>query len=893
MFILLSFPSCLLAQEGNVWIFGSKNGLDFNTEPPTVITNGASLGTASCASYCDSLGRLLFYCLDDSIYNRNHQFIPDGKFGQESGSYSQAAIILPVVGQPSLYYLFLVDNILGGVGVKKDGATYSVIDMRLNNGLGGIATKEVPFFKKTCHKITAIQHVNQKDYWVITRSGDSLFAFPITEAGIGSPVTSYMPALEGIGNIKASRDGKILIECSSTFDSFVYIYDFDPGSGVFSNQSILEQFIREFNQETLFRYQDATFSPNDSLLYIVGYGHDNKGQVYSSNRQPLAQYQRYAPDIKSTRHWVFPPANDGFASLQLAPNGKIYVNPIGHDHMAVIHSPDSIGEAMQLEFQYIDYPQNQYSRFAFPNIINAYKSVKFRYTQNCSYRYQNVSDTQFFSTYTWFFADHFTGITDSVEGFAPSYQFSRTGKYLVKLRATTPAGYNQWYSDSVLFISRPQATFTTEDTTGCQWLGFRFADASTTDTLDTTRGESWLWHFGDGTTGTEQNPTHIYTENGSYTVSLIYNNGFCSDTITRKQVVEILPAPKPGFSLSAASGCAPFTAQVTDQSQGQVTHYTYYYGHLTGLHIPDPEISFPEPGDFWVHQILLSPTGCITQDSVAVDVSDGFSENDSIHTVVATVTASQHVSLQWQPHPLARLYQVFRLDDGTFTELAKTSFTDYTDHGAPVAAQPVTYRITASDSCGKQSSAGRVATTIHLSGTSHGNEFNLIRFSAYEEWPNGVGHYTIEIQQPEGTFDSVASMPQPVADYKLDFTPTNGQYQTCYRIKAVKKEGNFVSLSNRLCLPYQPTVWVPTAFSPNGDGYNDTFSATAIGIHSFKMEIYTRWGEQVFSSGDLNQSWDGSINGKPAQAGVYLYKLRVFGSDNKYTESEGTLLLVK
>jgi len=68
-----------------------------------------------------------------------------------------------------------------------------------------------------------------------------------------------------------------------------------------------------------------------------------------------------------------------------------------------------------------------------------------------------------------------------------------------------------------------------------------------------------------------------------------------------------------------------------------------------------------------------------------------------------------------------------------------------------------------------------------------------------------------------------------------------------------------------------PGVYVPDAFSPNGDGLNDMFFAKGIDVTSFDMKIFNRWGELFFESTDINKGWDGTLNGKPVPNDVYVW----------------------
>ena len=86
------------------------------------------------------------------------------------------------------------------------------------------------------------------------------------------------------------------------------------------------------------------------------------------------------------------------------------------------------------------------------------------------------------------------------------------------------------------------------------------------------------------------------------------------------------------------------------------------------------------------------------------------------------------------------------------------------------------------------------------------------------------------------------------------------------------------------------TFYIPNAFSPNGDGLNDTFTGMGINIKSFEMWVFDRWGNLIYNCKDLTSPWIGSVNNKPgkenmAQEDVYVYKVRlkdVFGKEHIY-----------
>ncbi|MGZ4042343.1 MAG: T9SS type B sorting domain-containing protein, partial [Bacteroidia bacterium] len=91
-------------------------------------------------------------------------------------------------------------------------------------------------------------------------------------------------------------------------------------------------------------------------------------------------------------------------------------------------------------------------------------------------------------------------------------------------------------------------------------------------------------------------------------------------------------------------------------------------------------------------------------------------------------------------------------------------------------------------------------------------------------------------------------------------------------------------------------IWVPNAFTPNGDGENDYFSAKGFGIVKFRMQIWDRWGESIFVSDDIHNPWYGNYQGrgdKICQDDVYVWKINVVGVNGKTKELVGHVTLLK
>lgn len=89
-------------------------------------------------------------------------------------------------------------------------------------------------------------------------------------------------------------------------------------------------------------------------------------------------------------------------------------------------------------------------------------------------------------------------------------------------------------------------------------------------------------------------------------------------------------------------------------------------------------------------------------------------------------------------------------------------------------------------------------------------------------------------------------------------------------------------------------IYIPSAFTPNGDGLNDEFGAFGKfkNIDNYQMYIYDRWGKLVFKSKDPNKRWNGKVEGEKPTTGVYTYIIQITESFTEPYELRGTLTLL-
>ena len=187
--LLLIIPGFAFAQrEASIWYFGKHSGISFNTTPPTILNDGMIYTDEGCATISDKEGNLQFYTDGVTIYNRNHEVIETGLFGHKSST--QSAIIVPNPADKSIFYVFTAGE--GGYLYSQNGsintAAYTIVNMCLNNGLGGVVQdkKNIILKNNVTEKLTAVLHQNGTDVWVMYHEwkSDIFSAFIVTGDGV-------------------------------------------------------------------------------------------------------------------------------------------------------------------------------------------------------------------------------------------------------------------------------------------------------------------------------------------------------------------------------------------------------------------------------------------------------------------------------------------------------------------------------------------------------------------------------------------------------------------------------------------------------------------------------------------------------------------------------------
>lgn len=421
IYILLFFtiPSFSQKEAAN-WYFGVKAGVDFNSGSPVTLTNGQLNTAEGCTTISDKNGNLLFYTDGSIVYDKSHQIMPNGYGLLGHNSSTQSAIIVPKPNNPNLYYIFTVDqplpanvddNPLNNEDPPNNGLNYSLVDLRLNNGMGDISTTEKNVHLitydtnndedlkfKCSEKISAVQHGDGVSFWVVTHFKNIFYSFKVSNQGVDKkPIQTNTPLniptggylSNAIGYLKISPNGKKIGIANTAVKQNddlgpknnmirntgnVWLFDFDALTGKVSNGITILSGANPYGLE---------FSAKSKKLYVTTNLFSNDDVSLGSL---LIQFDLKSPNIIGSKTTVNTSTNVAGA-LQLALDEKIYRSgyPFGADSsnkLSVINNPELDGSSCNFLQNEIDLGAGR-SKLGLPPFITSLFLYAFNYEFNC------------------------------------------------------------------------------------------------------------------------------------------------------------------------------------------------------------------------------------------------------------------------------------------------------------------------------------------------------------------------------------------------------------------------------------------------------------------------------------------------------------------------------
>ena len=226
----------------------------------------------------------------------------------------------------------------------------------------------------------------------------------------------------------------------------------------------------------------------------------------------------------------------------------------------------------------------------------------------------------------------------------PTVTFANPGNYTVILQAGNEVGSNSKVVTAYVNVyNEPVAGFSTQS-----------ISESVVFTNSSTDATEYSWDFGDGNVSDEENPTHTFATNGTYTVSLTATNPCGSATITEDIEVDGLAAPSAAFSANVTEGCAPLEVQYTDESVNAPTSWTWLFegGEPSTSNEKNPIVTYNVAGTYAVTLSVSNSIGNNVVNMSEVIIINAaptaaFSANETAGFVVLNNTSVRADSYSW------------------------------------------------------------------------------------------------------------------------------------------------------------------------------------------------------------------------------------------------------
>jgi len=561
--------------QTNVWYFGHYAGLKFVNGNPVALSNGQIDNLEGSSVLCDNYGNLLFYTDGITVWDKNHNPMPNGT-GLNGNSSSTQTLLVKKPGNCMQYYIFYTD------GQVLNNSYYSVVDLTLNGGLGDVVTasKNTFLHHPVTEKITSVVHQNGTDVWIIFHelNSNKFMSYLISSTGLNAiPVTSNAGPTHTnmIGYMKASHNGnKLAAAVTFNLDVRAEVYDFDKLTAIVSNPVVFNNWNGAYGLE---------FSPNDSILYVSKFW-DPSNELYQIDLTNLSPFSYTSISSGSNVHY-------DYCALQLGPNGKIYMargSSGGQNYLSVINNPNTLGAGCNFVSNGFTLAPGTYGRAGLPT----FHQGLFNFIQN-DFTFSSTSCSTFdflssingaYDSLSWNFGDVISGSNNFSNALNPQHAFFGTSNFNVTLII-----YTECYNDTIQHLVNVTTSVVPvnlgNDTSIC---------TGNQVTLNAgNQGSTYLWSTGD--------TTQIITVSagGIYWVSV--TNGNCSG----KDTINVSFVSVPIVSLGNDTILCP-DASISLNAGNSVASYLWSTGAVT------QSITVFGPGTYWVKVTIGNCVGADT-----------------------------------------------------------------------------------------------------------------------------------------------------------------------------------------------------------------------------------------------------------------------------------------
>lgn len=420
----------------------------------------------------------------------------------------------------------------------------------------------------------------------------------------------------------------------------------------------------------------------------------------------------------------------------------------------------------------------------------------------------------------------------------------------------------------------PNAEFTVDNTLGCAPFTVTFENFS-------TDSDSYQWIFGDGTTSTTIfEPVITYDTAGVYEVLLVVTDSICLLTDTAQITITVTDSLELSVTIDQEL-CQPIPLDLTAFTNGTGDNFIWStnsnFTDTLNTDVQDSMLHITPSGPT-IYYVEASNDGCFLVDSVVVDFigssllltgNDSICAGDLTTLTAATTNPAIIFTYVWSPDSVIQ---------GSPT-------------GSSITIQPLVTQyiyVTASSATG---CVVNDSIQIFVGNIPNG----LVQASASEYLVAGGSTVTL-IGAPSGYASYSWTPTDGLSDPNAQSTNAIIEESTLFTLTVsdgicTKSDTTFIKTFDFIC--GDPYIYIPNAFSPNGDQENDVLFVRGALIKDMVFRVYDRWGELVFESLDRLQGWNGEFRGKPLDPDTYDYYLKVTCIDDFESIITGNVTLIR
>ena len=420
----------------------------------------------------------------------------------------------------------------------------------------------------------------------------------------------------------------------------------------------------------------------------------------------------------------------------------------------------------------------------------------------------------------------------------------------------------------------PVAEFSADQTQGCLPFTVTFDNFS-------TASDAYLWDFGNGVTDSLTfNPTVTFDSPGAFTINLYVTDSVCLLTDTAQITINVIDT----ISLSVPTVtelCSPVPMTFTANSQGTADYFIWssnlQFTDTLNNSVSDSILQITPPGTT-TYYLLAGNVSCTKIDSVEVSfISSSLQLNgidslclgDSSTIVAINLSPTVNFTYNWSPDSL------LLSSDLQSTVLIQPSISQYI------------YVIASANN-------GCIVNDSIFIAVSQLTDQSIQASAIPSLIPAGTG--TTLFAQPSNL--TYTWYPPTLISYSNADSAGTTDLQEGTTFTVVGSDGiceksdtAVVKVYGYVCGP--PYIYIPNAFSPNGDNENDVLYVRGMLLESMLFRVYNRWGELVFESTDRSVGWDGTFRGKPVNPDVFDYYLKAVCIDGEESILKGNVTLMR